>query len=318
MDVDSKQSKLSRLSPLNLIGNTPLIELRSYRSERGVRIFAKLEGQNPSGSIKDRVALALIEAAEAEGRLKPGSRIVEASSGNTGISLSMIALQKGYEAHVVIPTHVPDIIGDILDLLGAEIHWCEAHAGMKGAILAAQKLADEMDAVCLGQFTSPANTLVHVNTTGPEICAALDRIDVFVAGIGTGGTIMGVSQALKVEHPNLRVVGVEPQPGERLQGLTNLKDAYQPPLLDLNGLNRRLMVNTAQALQATKELAAREGILAGVSSGATLCAALKEADNMSEGNIVIMFSDGGWKYLPARPWDAAEHGDHSLDELHWW
>ncbi|MBI4307447.1 MAG: cysteine synthase family protein [Chloroflexi bacterium] len=303
---------------LSLIGDTPLVEMPRLSPRPGVRIFAKLEGQNPSGSVKDRVALALVEAAERRGDLKPGATIVEASSGNTAIAVAMVAKQKGYGVRVVIPEGVAPSIKDILELYGVDITWCEPRAGMKGAIETAQQLADAHGYYPLRQFFDEANTEVHYRTTGREIVEALDRVDVFVAGIGTGGTLMGVGRRLRERDPTVRVIGVEPRLGERLQGLRSLAEGFIPPLLDMKALDGRFLMDSATAVAAAHRVVEAEGVLAGVSSGACLAVALRVAEKMKRGNIVAMFSDGGWKYLPARPWDAALKGAAALDETHWW
>ena len=303
---------------LSLIGNTPLVELPHLSPKRGIHIFAKLEGQNPSGSVKDRIVLAMVEAAESRGDLTPGDTIVEASSGNTAIALALVGKQKGYTVRVVIPTEVAPSVGDILDLYGAQVTWCEAGAGMKGAIDLAVGMARDHGWYCLGQFNDKVNLETHYRTTGQEIVQAVPQVDVFVSGIGTGGTIMGVARRLRESSPDVRIIGVEPRLGERLQGLRNLSDGYVPPLLDLKQLDGRFLVGNAAAIEAGHNVVSNEGILAGVSSGATLHAALRVAGKMERGNIVVMFSDGGWKYLPTRPWDAGREGSQALDDTHWW
>ncbi len=305
-------------SLLSLIGGTPLVELRHFSPREGVRIFAKLEGQNPSGSIKDRIVLAMVEQAERCGDLNPGDTIVEASSGNTAIALALVGKQKEYSVRVVIPGEVAPSIGDLLDLYGTEVVWCEPQAGMKGAIDLAVKLGSARGCHYLGQFDNRINVDTHYQNTGAEIVRDLSEVDVFVAGIGTGGTITGVSRRLRESHPKVTVVGVEPRLGEALQGLRSLSEGYVPPLLDLAQLNRRFLVDNATAIETTHTIVEKEGILAGISSGATLHAALRVAREMEQGNIVVMFSDGGWKYLPARPWAAASEGAEALDETHWW
>ena len=303
---------------LSFVGNTPLVELSHLSPKPGVRIFAKLEGQNPSGSIKDRIVLAMVEQAEGRGDIHPGDTIVEASSGNTAIALSLIGKQKGYSVQVVIPGEVAPSIGDLLGLYGSGIIWCEPRAGMKGAIDLAQELSRQEGCHYLGQFDNRINLETHYRNTGSEIVSALPRVDAFVAGIGTGGTITGVAQRLREANPEVTIVGVEPRMGEALQGLSSLSEGYVPPLLALNLLDRRFLVDSATAIRTSHEIIAKEGIFAGISAGATLYAALRVAQGMEEGNIVVMFSDGGWKYLPARPWDAAREGSEELDETHWW
>ena len=305
-------------SMLQLIGNTPLVELRRLSPKPGIRIFAKLEGGNPSGSVKDRIVLAMIQAAEAQGVIKQGDTIVEASTGNTAIALAFVAKQKGYKVRVVLPKGVVPSMADVLHLYGAEFEWCEPSGGMRGAIAAAKALAEEDGVHELGQFTRSENAITHYRTTGAEIAAAIDSVDVFVAGIGTGGTIMGVGKRLREEFPDVKVIGVEPRLGDRLQGLRSLAEGYIPPLPDLDTLDGRYLVDSASAIAAARRVVENEGFLAGVSSGATLTGALRIAERMDSGNIVMMFSDGGWKYLPAQPWDAAAKGDERLDEVHWW
>ena len=303
---------------LELIGHTPLIELRHLSPKRGIRIYAKLEGQNPSGSVKDRIVLAMVEAAERRGVLKPGDTIVEASSGNTAIALAMVAKQKGYKVRVVIPRRVAPSIGDILRIFGAKVTWCESTGGMKGAIDLAEQIAGQEGSYFLRQFTDDVNCQAHYQGTGAEIAVALPEVDAFVAGIGTGGTIMGVGRRLHEMNPDVQIIGVEPRMGEQLQGLRSLSEAYPPPLLDLGHLDGRYLVDSASAIKAARAVVAKEGLFAGVSSGATLFAALRLAKKMRKGNIVVMFSDGGWKYLPSRPWNGSAKSARALDEVHWW
>jgi len=303
---------------LQMIGNTPLVRLKRLSPRRGVSVYAKLEGQDPSGSIKDRVVLGMIRAAEHRGDLRPGMTIVEASSGNTAIALAMIGKQMGYSASVVVPKDAAPNIGDILNAYGAEVVWCESRGGMKGAIEQAREMGARAGCYYLGQFVDQVNIQTHYECTGKEIAEALDRIDVFVAGIGTSGTIMGVGRRLREKFPQVRIIGVEPQMGERLQGLRNISEGYMPSLLDMDMLSGRFLLDSASAIRATHRIIQSEGILAGVSAGATVHVAMRLAEKMDEGNIVVMFSDGAWKYLPARPWDAAARGDEQLDETYWW
>ena len=303
---------------LSLIGSTPLVELQNLSPESDVRIYAKLEGQNPSGSVKDRIVLAMIEMAEQRGDLHPGDAIVEASSGNTAIALALVGKQKGYSVRVVIPREVPPTVANILELYDAQVTWCDPGAGMKGAIDLAHSMADAQGRYYLGQFDNRTNLETHYRTTGNEISQALPQIDAFVAGIGTGGTIMGVARRLRESNPEVRIIGVEPQLGERLQGLRSLAEGYIPPLLDLKLLNSRFIVDSATAMKAVRRLVQGEGIFAGISAGATLQVTMRVAKRMKRGNIVVMFSDGGWKYLPAQPWNAASLGSEDLDDTHWW
>ncbi|MDE2838465.1 MAG: cysteine synthase family protein [Chloroflexota bacterium] len=303
-----------------LVGGTPLIELNGLSPHPGVRLFAKLEGQNPSGSVKDRIAIAMLDAAELRGAIQPGATLVEASTGNTAIALAALAPRRGYRVRVVLPKGIVPSVADILDLYGAEIEWCEPEAGMRGAIGRVQELARQPGYYAVGQFSDPANVLCHYATTGEEIVRAMGEtaVDVFVAGIGTGGTITGVARRLREQWPDVQVVGVEPRLGERLQGLRSLSEGYIPPLLDLGMLDRRFLVDSASAIAAAREVMRAEGVFAGVSSGAALHTALRVAEGMERGNIVMMFSDGAWKYLPSRPWDATGADAEALDEVHWW
>lgn len=303
---------------LDLIGNTPMVELPRLSPKKGVRIFAKLEGQNPSGSIKDRIVLAMVEEAERRGDLRPGDTIIEASSGNTAIALALVAKQKGYSVHVIIPGEVTPSIGDLLELYGAQITWCEPKAGLKGAIELARDLARRPGCHYLGQFDNQVNLHTHYRTTGQEIVRALPAVDFLVAGIGTGGTITGVARRLKESTPDVKVIGVEPRMGEALQGLRSISEGYVPPLLDLKQMDRRFLVDSATAIHTSHQILDKEGVFAGISSGATLHAALRVARDIDRGNMVVMFADGGWKYLPARPWDAAREGSEALDDTHWW
>jgi len=303
---------------LGLVGHTPLVNMPHLSPKKGVRIFAKLEGQNPSGSVKDRIVLAMVEAAERRGDLKPGDTIIEASSGNTAISLAMVAKQKGYGVRLVIPRHVAPSISDILKLYRGKVTWCDSPGGMKAAIDLAAAIAEREGYFYLRQFTNDVNEETHYGTTGTEIVEALPEVDAFVGGIGTGGTIMGVGRRLREANSAVRIIGVEPRMGERLQGLQSLSEAYPPPLLHVDQLDGRYLVDSVSAIRAARSVVAKEGLFAGISSGATLHAALQLAKKMRQGNIVVMFSDGGWKYLPSRPWVGAAKLSAKLDEVHWW
>ena len=303
---------------LDHVGGTPLVELKRLQPREGVRIFAKLEGQNPSGSVKDRIALGLVRAAEAEGRIRPGDTLVEASSGNTGIALAMVGRRLGYHVNIVLPKSVAPSITDVLQVYGVETIFCDQCEDMKTSIDLAERLAGKHGWTPLRQFWSRTNRVVHYETTGAELVQQLPQIDVFVAGIGTGGTIMGVGQRLREANPQVRIVGVEPKLGDCLQGLRSISDGFRPPLLVLDELNGRRMVDNAAAIRAAERIFKEEAINAGVSAGATLHAALKEAERLERGNIVVMFSDSGWKYLPARPWQAAHAEEGRLDDVHWW
>jgi [CysO sulfur-carrier protein]-thiocarboxylate-dependent cysteine synthase len=286
------------------IGNTPLVELRAFSPRPGVRLFAKLEGQNPTGSVKDRIARQMIAAAEREGRLQPGQTILEPTSGNTGIALAMIARRKGYRLIAVMPENVSAERRALLQLYGAEIVDSDPTRGSNGAIEVAQALAARDATLFMPyQYGNPANPQAHYETTGPEIVAALPDVDVFVAGLGTGGTLMGVGRYLKEHNPRVQVVAAEPDQGELVQGLRSLADGFIPPILDLGLLDRKLIIDTSAAVNLTRELVAREGIFAGVSSGGALHCALRVAERLERGNVVVLFADGGWKYLSTGLWD---------------
>ncbi len=308
----------TKTSPLAFIGSTPLVELKQLSPKMGIRLFGKLEGQNPTGSIKDRVAYALVARAEIEGRICPGDTILEVSSGNTAIALAFVAKQKGYRAHVVIPDGVAPSIRDLLDLLDAQVTWCKAEGGMGHAMEVAKTLEADHGYKMLGQFTDQANVQAHYSTTGREIVEALPNLDVFVAGIGTAGTIMGAGSRIKEQWPNAKVIGVEPKLGDRLQGLKSLEEGFVPPLLDLSMLDSRFLVDSATSFKRVRQLAQLEGLFAGASSGAVIDVALRIADRMDEGIILTMLADSSWKYLPARPWDTPVSDRHALDEIHWW
>lgn len=312
-------------APLSLIGKTPLVELTHLSPRPGVRIFAKLEGANPTGSIKDRVARRLVSEAERQGLIRPGMTLVEASTGNTAIALAMVAKQRGYKLRIVLPHGVVPSVPQLLAVFGTEIVWCPPEAGTRGAIERARRMAeDDPDHVfAVQQFSNPLNIDTHYHGTGAEIVESLGRIgagiDVLIAGIGTGGTLMGVGKRVREAFPKVRVVGLEPALGECLQGLRRIEDSFTPPLLDLTALNGRWIVTAADSINAAKRVAEAEGLLVGVSSGATLHIAWKEAARTTgDLNIVCLFSDSGWKYIPAQPWEAAAARAVELDEVHWW
>jgi cysteine synthase B len=303
---------------LDTIGNTPLVEIPRMSPKKGVRIFAKLEGQNPSGSLKDRIAKYMIEKAEQEGLLTRDKTILEATSGNTGISLAMIAKRKGYQVKVVMPENVSPERCHLLILYGAEVVFSEGEKGTNGAIQVACELAKEEGYYMPFQYGNPANPQAHYETTGAEILRDLPEVDVFVAGLGTGGTLMGVGRRLKEHNPNIRIVAVEPHPGELVQGLRSLEEGFVPPILDMSMLDSKMVVTTQEAFAATKELVEQEGIFAGVSSGAVLRCAQRLARRMERGNIVALLADGGWKYLSAPLWAEPERLQKLIQGKVWW
>jgi cysteine synthase len=306
------------ISLLELVGNTPLVELPRLSPKPEVRLYAKLEGQNPTGSIKDRVALAMVEAAERAGELEPGRELLEPTSGNTGISLALVARLKGYRLTCVMPENVTEERRRLLRLYGAEIVESPAAEGSNGAVRLALELAErESRYHMLFQYGNDANPAAHYDGTGGEIVAALERVDLLVAGLGTGGTLMGAGTRLREAFPDVAVAAAEPLPGDPVMGLRSLEDGYVPPILDVSKLDRKVLVTNAEAVAGLRALLAEEGIFAGVSSGAVAHVARKLASELDEGVVVTILADGGWKYLSAPFWDAAEPGAE-MERSVWW
>ena len=299
-------------SVLDLIGNTPMVDVSALSPHPGARILVKLEGQNPAGSVKDRIAKAMVEEAEADGTLVPGRTIIEPSSGNTGIALAMIARLRGYPIKVVLPENVSVERRQMLEVFGAEIISSPGAEGSNGAVRLARRLADENpDWAFLYQYANEANPRVHYATTGPEILRDVPDITHFVAGLGTSGTLMGVGTYLREQRPEVQVLAVEPPSGEVVQGLRSLDDGYIPPVFDKWGGNELLdgkrIVRPRESLECTRRLADECGIFAGISSGAALAGALKVAERLGEdeqATIVFVASDAGWKYLSTGAWTA--------------
>ena len=299
-------------SVLDLIGNTPMVDVSALSPHPGARILVKLEGQNPAGSVKDRIAKAMVEEAEADGTLVPGRTIIEPSSGNTGIALAMIARLRGYPIKVVLPENVSVERRQMLEVFGAEIISSPGAEGSNGAVRLARQLADEdPDWAFLYQYANEANPRVHYATTGPEILRDVPDITHFVAGLGTSGTLMGVGTYLREQRPEVQVLAVEPPSGEVVQGLRSLDDGYIPPVFEKWGGNELLdgkrIVRPRESLECTRRLADECGIFAGISSGAALAGALKVAERLGEdeqATIVFVASDAGWKYLSTGAWTA--------------
>ncbi len=288
---------------LETIGNTPLIELGSFSPRPGVRLFAKMEGVNPSGSIKDRIAKKMIEGAEAQGLLGADTILLEPTSGNTGMALALAASLKGYPFTAVVSEKGTEDKRRMLKLYGATIITSPGAAGSNGAIRLAQQLAEqEKRYVMLYQYGNEANADAHYETTAEEILRDMPDLDVLVAGLGTGGTLTGIGRRLKHYNPAIRLVAVEPVQGQSIPGLRNLADGFVPPVLDQSVLDQRIYASSQQAWQRTLKLKEREGIFAGPSSGAVLDAALHIAAAMPSGKIVVILADGGWKYLSERNW----------------
>jgi cysteine synthase B len=290
-------------SILDLIGDTPMVGIHALSPNPAVRIYAKLEGQNPGGSSKDRIALKMVELAEKDGALHPGDTILEPSSGNTGIGLALVARLRGYGLRVVMPENVSPERRQLLEIFGAEITLSPAEEGSNGAIRRAQQIvAEEPGYVFLYQYGNPANPLAHYETTGPEIWRDCPEVDVFVAGLGTSGTLMGVGRFLKERKPEVRVVAVEPPAGELVQGLRNLDDGFVPPIFSPEVLDRKLIVRPRESIEWTRRLLDECGVFAGISSGAAVAGAAKVAASMDAGTIVTLLPDGGWKYLSSGAW----------------
>lgn len=307
-----------------LIGNTPLVELKSVDFNPRVRLFAKLEGLNPTGSIKDRIVAGILREARRTGELQPGQPVVEASTGNTGVALAAFGRLLGHPVGVCVPDSVYPQIEQLLDLYGAMVDRVPRQAGIKSAVEVARRIAGENGAYLLNQFGSPVNARIHYETTGAEILRDLEQVDVVVAGIGTGGTITGVGRRLKEANPSCRVVGVEPRLGVHVQGLHSLEDGFIPPVLDETVLDSKIIVGSRHAFAHAREVMLHEGIFGGISSGAVLHAAVREVQKLSRGNIVMIFADGGWKYVGTELWHSDHHGqdvDHRedpLDDVLWW
>jgi cysteine synthase B len=305
---------------LDLIGNTPLVELPRLSSKPGVRLFAKLEGQNPTGSVKDRIAKYMIEAAEESGELTPDRTVFEPTSGNTGISLAMVCRIKGYRLKVVMPESVSEERAQLLRAYGAEIVYSDGVKGTNGSIAVAQEMVAEDPTLFMPyQYGNEANPRAHYETTGPEILRDLPDIDMFVAGLGTGGTLTGVGHYLKDNKSDVKVVACVPHPGDLVQGLRSLDEGFIPPVLDESVLDGKIVCDSRASFASTKELAVKEGILAGISSGAALRTAQRAAERLDRGNVVVLFADGGWKYLSTELW-SKEYDDieEKIEGKVWW
>jgi cysteine synthase B len=302
-------------SVLDLIGNTPIVDVSNLSPNPRVRLIAKLEGQNPFGSVKDRIAKSMIDQAIADGSLKPGQRIMEPSSGNTGIALAAIAAVKGNPITILMPESVSIERRQMLQVFGAEIILTPGGEGSNGAVKRAEALAKEHPEWCfMHQYQNDANPMAHYNTTGPEIWRDVPEITHFVAGLGTSGTLMGVGRYLKEQNSAVKLIAVEPPLGERVEGLRNLDEGYIPPIFGnwdgVKLLDRKRVVRPRESIEMTRRLVQECGIFAGISSGASLAGAIKVASGIEEGTIVFIVCDGGWKYLSTGAYtddlDAAE------------
>ncbi|MEZ4501956.1 MAG: cysteine synthase family protein [Dehalococcoidia bacterium] len=307
-------------SLLDRVGNTPLVEISELSPKPSVRLYAKLEGDNPTGSVKDRIAKFMVEAAERDGRLQPGQTILEPTSGNTGIALAMIGSLKGYPVKVVMPDAVSQERIEILHAFGAEIIYSPGDLGTNGSVAMAREVAaDHPDWFMPFQYENEENPRAHFETTGPEIIADLPELTHFVAGLGTGGTLTGTGRRLKQYRADIRVVAAAPHPGDLVQGLRSLEEGYIPPVFDESVLDGRIVVDSRTSFRTVKELTQRTGVFAGVSSGAVVRAAQKLAERLDEGHIVCLLPDGGWKYLSSGLW-TQDYDDiiESVATKLWW
>jgi [CysO sulfur-carrier protein]-thiocarboxylate-dependent cysteine synthase len=304
---------------LDAIGNTPLVGLPRLSPKPSVRLWAKLEGNNPTGSTKDRIAKKMVEVAEASGELTPDRTILEPTSGNTGISLAMVAARKGYMLTVVIPDNASSERVGLLRLFGAEIVFSDGDKGTNGSIEVARALARDPKYFMPFQYGNPANPLAHEEGTAEELIADLPTITHFVAGLGTGGTLTGCGRRLHRHDPSVKIVAAEPELGDLVYGLRSLEEGFVPPIFDPSQIDRKFLVNSSDALRSNRELTAREGVFAGISGGAVVHVALRIAQEIEEGDIVCLLADGGWKYLSTEAWaqDIAT-AEKGVSESLWW
>jgi cysteine synthase len=304
---------------LDAIGNTPLVGLPSFSPKAGVRLWAKLEGQNPTGSLKDRIAKRMIEAAEAAGDLTKDRTILEPTSGNTGIALAMVARRKGYSLSVVIPDNASEERIRLLELFGADVILSPADKGTNGSIEVAKRLAEDDRYFMPFQYGNAANPDAHYEGTGAEIVRDLPEVTHFVAGLGTGGTLMGVGRRLHEHDASIKVVAAEPELGDLVYGLRSLEEGFIPPIFDESILDRKFLVNSSDALRANRELTEQEGIFAGISSGAVVHVARRISAELDSAEIVCLLPDGGWKYLSTEAWaPELEQAEKQVAETLWW
>jgi cysteine synthase B len=304
---------------LDAIGNTRLVGIPRMSPKPSVRLWAKLEGDNPTGSLKDRIAKKMIEAAEASGELTPDKIVLEATSGNTGISLAMVARRKGYRLTVVMPDNASDERIRLLELFGAEIVFSPGDKGTNGSIEVARAMAKDDRYFFTFQYGNQANPQAHYEGTAGEIVRDLPEVTHFVAGLGTGGALTGCGRRLKEHNPKIKVIAAEPELGELVYGLRSLDAGFIPPILDESLLDRKFLVDSADALRATRELVAREGVFAGISSGAVIHVAQRIAADLDDGDVVCLLADGGWKYLSTNAWaEDVERAEKGVEETLWW
>ena len=304
---------------LDAIGNTPLVGIPRMSPSPDVRLWAKLEGQNPTGSLKDRIAKRMVEEAERQGLLTPDKVILEPTSGNTGIALAMVARRRGYSLTVVMPDNASEERVRLLELFGADIVFSPADQGTNGSIEVARAMAESDRFFMPFQYGNDANPDAHYHGTGEEIVRDLPEVTHFVAGLGTGGTLMGVGRRLREHNPDVQVIAAEPELGELVYGLRSLDAGFVPPIFDVAKLDRKFLVDSKDALAATRELTEKEGIFAGISSGAVIHVARRIAATLDQGDIVCLLADGGWKYLSTNAWAAdREQAEKEVSEALWW
>jgi cysteine synthase B len=304
---------------LDAVGNTPLVGMPRLSPKPSVRLWAKLEGNNPTGSLKDRIAKKMVETAEASGELTPGKILLEPTSGNTGIALAMVAKRKGYELTVVMPENASEERVQLLELYGAEIVFSPADKGTNGSIEVARAMAEDPKFFMPFQYGNPGNPGAHYEGTGEEIVRDLPTVTHFVAGLGTGGTLTGTGRRLKEHNPDVKVIAAEPELGELVYGLRSLDEGFIPPILDESVLDRKFLVDSGEALRATRAVVEQEGIFCGISSGAVVHVGRRIATEIDEGDIVCLLPDGGWKYLSTQAWaPEIERADKGVEETLWW
>jgi cysteine synthase B len=304
---------------LQAIGNTPLVGMPRMSPQPGVRLWAKLEGTNPTGSTKDRIALKMVELAEASGELTPDKTILEPTSGNTGIALAMVAARKGYRLTVVIPDNASEERIGLLRLFGAEIVFSDGDKGTNGSIEVARALARDDKYHMPFQYGNPANPLAHEEGTAREIIRDLPEVSHFVAGMGTGGTLTGAGRGLHGHNPEVKVVAAEPELGDLVYGLRSLDAGFVPPIFDPSEIDRKFLVDSSSSLRTNRELTSSEGIFAGISSGAVVYVAQRIASEIDEGDIVCLLPDGGWKYLSTEAWaEDLATAEKGVAESLWW
>ncbi len=304
---------------LDAIGDTPLVGIQRLSPKSDVRLWAKLEGQNPTGSLKDRIAKAMIEDAEASGELRAGKVILEPTSGNTGIALALVARRRGYRLMVVMPENASEERVRLLELYGAEIVFSPAARGTNGSIEVARRMAEDDRYFMPFQYGNPANPQAHYEGTGAEIVRDVPEVTHFVAGLGTGGTLTGAGRRLREHNPEVNVVAAEPELGDLVYGLRSLDEGFVPPIFDESLVDRKFLVSADDALLATRELAEREGVFAGLSSGAVVHVARRIASELDSGDVVCLLPDGGWKYLSTDAWTAdLDQASKRVSETLWW